>query len=133
MTMPRLPPQGFPGPQIQVVNYQENLATLAMGNKSYTGIGFKPRTLEISARLVTLGQIGSWGFSDPDKHIYCSTLFQFNLASSTQNALVFIYGSGAWIVWANVASYDSDGFTLTWALIGAGPTGLLDLIVRAMS
>ena len=133
MTMPRLPPQGSPSTQIQVNSYSENLATLAMGNKAYTGIGFKPRTLEISARLVTLGQIGSFGYSDQDLHVVCSTLFQFNLAGSNQGALVFIYGSGAWIIYASVASYDADGFTLTWALIGVGPTGTLDLAVRAMS
>jgi hypothetical protein len=133
MTMPRLPPQGFPGPQIQVAYYSENLATLGAGAKGYTGIGFKPRTLEILARIASTTQVGSHGFSDQDGHAYMLTIFEASLNSGISSDIVFAFGAAGWYTAAVLTSYDADGFTLTWRLVGAGHTGTLNMMVRAMS
>jgi hypothetical protein len=133
MTMPRLPPQGHPSTQIQVAYYSENLATLGAGAKGYTGIGFKPRTLEIMARVIGTSQVGSFGFSDQHGHVYAQTLYEWNLRSGATTFLVYIFGTSAWFWTAAFTSYDADGFTLTWALTGVGPAGTLEMIVRAMS
>lgn len=119
----------------------------AAGNVSYTGVGFQPTTCE----FITMAGVNnnilsiSMGFSDSSKAAFgVGELYQnvndgsISTQSNTRNGAFAIYAAdgNASVVFsayqtAVIASYDSDGFTLTWAKTGA-PTSTATIIVRCL-
>lgn len=100
--------------------------TAATGNVSYTGIGFQPTSLRLLACIVG-GLIGSDGFADSARTAYCVGRYGTSGLQTSQVALAYVDVDAA----NNkqtcvVASYDADGFTLTWTKTGS-PTGTLVL------
>ncbi len=101
----------------------------AAGNVSYTGVGFQPTALELSCMLGdTGGDLAlSQGYTDSSK-AGIATLIGVNMAAvttSVANGAFAIYcgfnngNAGTNFQTAVVASYDADGFTLTWAKTGS--------------
>ena len=93
--------------------------TLAAGNQAVTGVGFVPKVLIIFASVVNTHR-ASWGMDDAsgpnciyDVHI--TTNDSYNAA-----AFVIYLHEGAGVFSTGVvASFDADGFTITWAKSGA--------------
>jgi hypothetical protein len=104
--------------------------TLATGNVSYTGVGFKPTCLHTFAANTTSGGNNSVnGFCD-------SALGQASLRCTTTIPGNFVYlgavsinlgTDGATQTFA-VTSFDADGFTGTWTKTGA-PGGTQNLAI----
>lgn len=97
--------------------------TAASGDASYTGVGFKP------SMLIALAQIDgqaalSVGFANR-----CAFLYLGNWYNNGQ--LIDISLSGPAKQTAVVKTYDSDGFTLTWAKTGS-PTGTATISYLAL-
>lgn len=97
--------------------------TAASGNVAYTGIGFQPKAIMVigGEDAATLNFL-SWGFSDDttegDIEVYTTTgTYQ------TNSRLLAITESSGVSQSAVVASFDSDGFTLTWTKNGAPGAG----------
>ena len=103
----------------------------ADGDVSYTGVGFKPTALDITACRFGSSSI-SWGVSDsgPGNH----NLFQDETGKTNRRTDYIINlqtGATPDFERALVKSYDDDGFTLTW-LAGGVPAGTGRCIFRAM-
>ena len=97
--------------------------TVASGNVSYTGIGFVPTSIAAVA-AVNATTVGSVGYADASKAAiaFCAiftNLFYANLHSALIDLAV---ATGSNDQYATVASYDADGFTLTWTKSNS-PTG----------
>lgn len=94
--------------------------TADSGDVAYTGIGFKPTSIQCFA-LVDGTIFYSIGNADSSKAGQ-----SFGLYSSTQltygGYLIFISKSASDYQIATVKSYDDDGFTLSWVK-GGSPTG----------
>ena len=93
----------------------------ANGNVAYTGVGFKPTS--IFAFGVVSGEVGdqSIGFGDSAKGAY--TIEGNN---TPQGNLLYMTSSIGNAATADIASYDADGFTLTWTKVSS-PTGTAQL------
>lgn len=99
--------------------------TAASGDVSYTGIGFKPTAMiAFSAKGgTTNSHMGMVDSSKTGRSIY-------NLAGnfSKFDAFIVLTTSSGNYQEAAVKSFDTDGFTLTWAKTGS-PTGTGDIII----
>lgn len=98
----------------------------ATGNVAYTGVGFVPTSIVFFSTVSTKSY--SYGASDSDKNgqgIYYVLGGASGLISDAQVDAV-IYGQAASSNYqvAKVATYDADGFTLTWTKTNT-PTGTL--------
>lgn len=101
--------------------------TAATGNVAYTGVGFTPTSIIAFATIDGTVYPISWGFSD-------SALTEKSLARNNDtfwygslNALVYAVQAAGANQTCVVASYDTDGFTLTWTKANS-PTGTLNII-----
>ena len=87
----------------------------ASGDVAYTGYGFQPSGLIIFAYFsVALGSIGS---SNPAKLCLCAYRRATTYWQNDATNIVFVYAA-TYSQSALVKSYDADGFTLTWTLVG---------------
>jgi hypothetical protein len=98
-------------------------ATAASGNVSYTGVGFQPTSI-IVQYCVNDTLYNGRGHADSARNNGCLYQHAANLYSATD---LFIYHSdkASWSQEASVASYDADGFTLTWTKSGTVPSGTI--------
>jgi len=92
----------------------------AAGNQAITGVGFAPKVVLFFAYATGgTNQIGSWGF---DNGASPSCLWMggdsVDLTHYT-NRSIFVRKTAVNILEGYIASMDSDGFTVTWALTGA--------------
>ena len=96
--------------------------TAASGNVSYTGAGFQPTALICFAAIGTT-TYASWGMADSGNvgrgiPKYGDT--SFGVSGDFIYPMTDVNGTGQK---ANVASYDADGFTLTWIKVGTPAAG----------
>lgn len=92
--------------------------TLASGNVSYTGVGFRPKLLLLFGSIST-NQSMSIGADDgvsPRAYFIIEAAAVWQTTGA--NALVFT-ADGANLQQAHVVSFDADGYTLAWTKTGA--------------
>ncbi len=91
------------------------------GNVAYTGVGFKPIAIAALAGLDASVGACSAGFSDSAGGSMVLGLLQTSLVNNVNaSQLIRILDSSTLNGQvATVASYDTDGFTLSWTKIGA--------------
>ena len=102
------------------------------GNVAYTGVGFQP------SALLAMGRIGSslggnevlFAMADSAKVVKDSYLGG-SLITTVNHFMNFADTGGTNVAAADVASYDSDGFTLTWLHAGS-PTGTAIIYVLCL-
>lgn len=103
--------------------------TIASGNQSITGVGFRPSSIIVyAATLFTSPPIMSWGQGGDngaggiaDRSLFQKFNEDYDVGSLTMN----YQGDGPLTRYsANLISFDADGFTLTWTKSGA-TTGTL--------
>ena len=91
------------------------------GDVSYTGVGFKPSSITAIA-AIDGSQSASWGFSDSSgAENAIARNYEGNMygaEANIANKLIFAETTGYGFVNAVLKSYDTDGFTLTWAKSG---------------
>jgi len=104
--------------------------TAASGDVSYTGYGFKPRSLIIDAQYYCQYPSSS-GMSDVNKSCVVDAMPYFQTHTGSSSAIIWILTAANTHQLAIVKSYDTDGFTLTWTKLGS-PTGTMYFNVMAM-
>ena len=110
----------------KVVQISRDLA-VASGAVSTTGIGFKPTRLDIAANKSS-SNIRCIGYVDSNLAVY--SIWDDALTGHDSDAyLFFSLGTGDFQLVSTV-TFDSDGFTLTWAKTGT-PTGVVKLNIIA--
>jgi len=91
------------------------------GTVAYTGVGFKPSLIVV----FMAGGLGAsdicWGFSDGTRN---QSIFSLAGGVSDATNLMWDYQGPGINQVANLSSFDSDGFTLSWTKNGA-PTGTI--------
>lgn len=105
----------------KIITSTRDLAA-ATGNVAYTGAGFTPTSI-IAIMGATGSEPFSVGFADSAKTSYSLSGYGTGDAKTISAALFYIDVDAANNKQtATVASYDADGFTLTWTKTGS-PTG----------
>lgn len=98
--------------------------TLANGNQSVVGVGFRPTYIIFNAGIINLtGYPLSFGFTDGTndrcrRNKFLELADQWTATSQVASMVL----SGAADNGCTLASLDADGFTVTWAKSGS-PTG----------
>lgn len=113
----------------KVSNFSRD-TSLATGTQAVTGVGFKPRAIIFLAVQGSTKEM-SVGFSDGSSH---GALYQTSTAgtfSAASSAIVDDQTSGSDSYLGTVASFDADGFTISWTRTGA-PTGTLTIYYLAL-
>jgi len=107
----------------------------ASGDVPYTGFGFKPSALHITACIngASYGSYAvprsySFGYGDANLSSYCIFSGWNGLLALTAN-IIYIDSDGSHKQIATIKSYDTDGFTLTYTLMGSGQHTLIDFMV----
>lgn len=95
--------------------------TAASGNVSYTGAGFKP-TVIIQLSHIT-ASIASIGLADSAR---TDLGLKMNVTATYESGVIYFETSSNNYQYGTIASYDSDGFTLTWTKVNS-PTGTVNL------
>lgn len=106
--------------------------TVASGNVSYTGVGFTPTTILFIMCLNSASQ-ASIGFDDgttPVCLIAPATAWTSSVALTTPSSIY--YSNAGNNTYAKIASFDADGFTLTWTKV-ASSTGTIQVMYIALS
>jgi len=103
------------------------LLSTATGNVSYTGIGFKPRSI-FAIGCVSASAVMSIGFSDGTSS---GGLRDDQSAVDTykpNTVALLIFGDSTNQQGGDIASFDADGFTISWVKAGAGAVGTATII-----
>ncbi len=102
----------------------------ASGDVSYTGFGFRPTGLLITAIRASGSSVGS---SEPSLEEQCHYVkcTPSCSSSSTTSAIIYIQHTGDGYQKAVVKTYDIDGFTLTWTKSNTPLAGVADLHILA--
>lgn len=100
--------------------------TAASGNVAYTGIGFQPKAILFFSNVNGTAR-ASWGYTTSATAGDNTCVFDDNGDAAGTYAIavnncIYLETGGAVNQKAALASFDSDGFTLTWTKTGA-PTG----------
>ena len=103
----------------KVITLTRDLTT-ATGSVAYTGVGFVPTSIKAFG-VVDGTAFVSEGFSDSTKTSQCVYQYGSNTWSMSAGLLAMSPTISAYQI-ATVASYDADGFTLTWTKTST-PTG----------
>lgn len=98
----------------------------ATGNVSYTGVGFKPTSIEFFAVVEGTAE-SSIGSADAGAGVRsrCMTTDTAGLKYNSADAIRIIRASGGNEQKATLVSFDPDGFTLAWTKVGAPPANTL--------
>ncbi len=104
---------------VKIVSFTRDM-TLASGNQSIVGVGFKP-TSAIFLAIRTATNNMSIGYDDGVKAmcILDSTPDGAGTYGWNTTQSIFAYQAGAVTYSANVLSWDADGCTLAWSKQGA--------------
>ena len=105
----------FDGPRYAVGQLTRDL-TAASGNVAYTGVGFRPKAIIIIGAQLSAASRLSWGMADASSEF--SIIFPGSTTPTGDSLVAEIDGGGAGQQ-ASLASFDTDGFTLTWTEVGA--------------
>lgn len=103
-------------------------------NVAYTGVGFVPTSIVFTA-VVSGAVLQSVGFADSAKggKVIARAFDGNNYANLYTDACIAIaQATGSNDQWAKVATYDADGFTLTWTKVNS-PTGTITVDYIAYS
>ena len=103
--------------------------TAASGNSTYTGFGFTPSSLLILAVSSSAGS-GSVGSANANMAMTVNTNSTTASLNYTDKCIYLFYVSITDRQTALLASYNADGFTLTWTKVGS-PTGTANFTVFA--
>lgn len=114
------------GTLIKVKTETRDLAAAA-GNVAYTGYGFTPQALIIFANIAASGSIGC---SDSALAVI-GIHIKFSSYGAAGAFIILLETASGKFSTAIVASYDPDGFTLTWTKTST-PTGVANLTVFAL-
>lgn len=90
---------------------------------AYTGVGFKPTSIEFSAAVDTTVEWSS-GYADSSGG-RCMTSDALSAKTSSGNAIKLIRDAAGKEQKAVLTSFDADGFTLNWTLVGAPPANTI--------
>jgi len=96
----------------------------ASGSVAYTGLGFKPTSIEFIANVNAVNQdsIGWCGLTNSGLDNKCVSSDAVGAKFSTNNRCIkIIRNTAADHQSAALATFDKDGFTLTWTKVGAPP------------
>ena len=104
--------------------------TASSGNVSYTGAGFTPRSVIIFGSLNFVA-VASWGMSDNSRTVGAIHTTGGGANFYSSNVAVYFETSSNNGQYATVASYDADGFTLTWTKNNS-PTGTATLYMLCL-
>lgn len=99
--------------------------TAGAGNVAYTGAGFTPKAI-IAFSNVTSNAQSCFGAAGTSKAGKCMTM-PSSAGVAITSFLVDLRNGGT--VTAFVATYDSDGWTLTWAGTGTGTANMAFLVL----
>ena len=113
------------GLQTKLITSTRDL-TAASGNVSYTGVGFTPTAIH-NISYVT-ASLGSLGYADSAR---ADTGIKLNVTATYESGFIYLETTSNNYQTATIASYDSDGFTLTWTKVNS-PTGTLQLSFLCM-
>jgi hypothetical protein len=116
-------PMGVTG-RIQMLTITRNTAA-AVGNVAYTGLLFKPRALAVTGGLNGTSEYITYvGFAESQTPASGSTS-AFGTTGGAVNANFIQIGdaSSGNNIFANVASFDAAGFTLSWGKTGTPAAG----------
>ncbi|MCK9461635.1 MAG: hypothetical protein M0R80_18555 [Proteobacteria bacterium] len=98
----------------------------ATASVAYTGVGFRPTSILCLAN-VDASLYGSEGYADSTKAATCVYRSAANVTNQGGNIALYSNQS-SWAQGAVVASYDADGFTLTWTKVGSPTAGTIKLV-----
>lgn len=103
---------------------------LASGNVAYTGLGFKPTSIEFWGAVDTQIEMmqGACGLTNSGYSNRCMTTDSAGAILSSSDCIRLIRSSAGNEQKAVLSSFDNDGFTLTWTKVGSPPAN--DLIVN---
>ena len=124
--------QYYTGTAWKTVNLQTKLITstrdltAASGNVSYTGVGFTPTAIH-QICYITAG-VASIGYADSSR---ADTGVKMNVTATYESGFIYIEPTSNNFQAATIASYDADGFTLTWTKTNS-PTGTVQLSFLCM-
>ena len=99
------------------IGYIQRDTSLADGNVSYTGIGFKPSHIIFCGMGPTANEINPFGLDNGTDHYgfhYDQAKWNIHVSYS-----ILLYQTTAIYALASVLSFDADGFTLAWLKNGA--------------
>ncbi len=100
----------------------------ASGNVSYTGVGFKPTAITFYGTYA--GNGWSVGISDVTTNGSIA-VFGTTILDALPNCIYLTQVAGAFYQKAVIASFNSDGFTLTWTYAGTGTTDTATVYYKA--
>lgn len=109
--------------------FTRNLAAVS-GSQSVTGLGFKPTTIEFFGAVDTGNERFNGGASLTNSGYVnrCLTFGGTGAATSSSDCIRAERGGAGNEQRAVLASFDADGFTLTWTKVGSPPAN--DLVVN---
>jgi hypothetical protein len=95
----------------------------ASGNVATTGLGFKPTSIEFFAAVDATNErsIGGAGLTNSGYLNRCMTTDSTGANTSSADCIRIIRSSAGNEQKAVLASFDNDGFTLTWTKVGTPP------------
>lgn len=120
-----LPPRTFSGTLTRDL-------TTASGSVSTTGLGFMPRKISIALTIAgtvvsSTGYAGGAG-NGSGQCVYSAYVSSASGFSTT--ACVLAYAASSAYQFASIASFDTDGFTLSWTKVNT-PTGTANMVYIA--
>ncbi len=118
--------------KFKVGSFQRDVS-LASGNQVITGVGFTPKAII----FIGTGAVGTtdkvnWCIATPVNYSLIQLTTDIGYRIGTNVAINFYhYGGAGNNTYALIASWDADGFTLTWTKNGS-PTGTADILYLAL-
>jgi len=114
---------GIGGTLSKTGSFTRNLSFAADGNVSYTGVGFKPTHINFWLGAGN-GTNSSFGFGATDSSkagVFSAFSNNGQVGFNSAAAVVVFNGGSDTTIYdsAVLASYDADGFTLTWTKLGS--------------
>jgi hypothetical protein len=100
----------------------------ANADVAYTGVGFAPTSLQ--ARMCVNGALfNSHGFGDSARTVNSIQQTAANVYYQSTTVMINYTDQNNWGQTATVKSYDSDGFTLTWAKAGTPTANTMQISI----
>ena len=102
--------------------------SLASGTQAITGVGFTPRACVFLAEISATQQ-ASWGVATAgaSNALFSNGLSVADTYSDDQTSAIYLRQAATINAYADVDSFDSDGFTLGWTRDDPGKTGIARL------
>lgn len=104
--------------------------SLASGSQSVTGVGFKPRAILflMNKNVTYVMGVGIAGGAGTGGTLFDNSVNVAHTYGTAGNPLYIRDSGGNYI--GDIASYDSDGFTISWTKTGSS-TGIVDIYYLA--